>query len=474
MKKTLFIFLFSITNILAEAADTVKWVAPWGNDSGLGESFSPYKTLKKALTELDSGTIMFRATDKISVYREQVVIDGKENITIKGYGAGNLGNRYIIFDGTTDLSEYNWTHLGNNIYKTNIDTTIWQLFIEGKEMVMARWPNAQFNDKSIYSWDSWAQGDESLSSNGTVVVDSKYHDMSKISNSLDTAHAILNLGSFRTWNSKIDHAQGNNTFTFDRYISDNQYKDKHHYFFVEGDFDLLDTVNEWYHNPKNGDLWVMTDGTNPNDLEKSSNSIVNIPTSLKEAIDLSKQNNPDIKIAKFDLEQSEKDLSIAKSDLAPTASLSLERSYAEDVSSTIDEREKDILKATVSWPFYSGGKKFSTINKNTNLSTRKRLLLDDAIRTNETNVSSMWSSLESSKSFLASVKAQVRAAKIANDGIVAEYERGSRTTLDVIQSNALLLAAQISLASSEKNYLMAQYNLLKAVGLLNSQYLNLK
>ena len=213
---------------------------------------------------------------------------------------------------------------------------------------------------------------------------------------------------------------------------------------------------------------------NPNDLQKNSNSIVNIPTSLNEAIDLSKQNNPDIKIAKFDLEQSEKDLAIAKSDLAPTASLSLERSYAEDVSSTIDEREKDVLKATVSWPFYSGGKKFSTINKNSNLSTRQRLLLDDAVRTNETNVSSMWSSLESSKSFLASVKAQVRAAQIANDGIVAEYERGSRTTLDVIQSNALLLSAQISLASSEKNYLMAQYNLLKAVGLLNSQYLNLK
>ncbi len=78
------------------------------------------------------------------------------------------------------------------------------------------------------------------------------------------------------------------------------------------------------------------------------------------------------------------------------------------------------------------------------------------------------------RKFFKSVKAQVRAAQIANDGIAAEYERGSRTTLDVIQSNALLLAAQISLASSEKNYLMAQYNLLKAVGLLNSQYLKLK
>jgi len=212
----------------------------------------------------------------------------------------------------------------------------------------------------------------------------------------------------------------------------------------------------------------------PNQLKKNSDAIVNIPPTLNEAINLSKQNNPDIKIAKFDLAQSEKDLAISKSDLAPTASLSLERSYADDVSSTIDEKEKDILKATVSWPFYSGGKKRSTINKNSNLTTRKRLLLDDVIRTNETHVASAWSSLESSESFLNSVKAQVRAAQIANDGIAAEYERGSRTTLDVIQSNALLLSAQISLASSEKNYLMAQYNLLKTVGLLNSQYLKLK
>ena len=82
--------------------------------------------------------------------------------------------------------------------------------------------------------------------------------------------------------------------------------------------------------------------------------------------------------------------------------------------------------------------------------------------------------MQSSESFLNSVKVQVSASQIAYEGIAAEYERGSRTTLDVIQSNSLLLSAQISLASSEKNYLMAQYSLLKAVGLLNSQYLKLK
>ncbi len=214
--------------------------------------------------------------------------------------------------------------------------------------------------------------------------------------------------------------------------------------------------------------------SDPNQLKKNSNAIVSIPNTLSEAINLSKQNNPDILIAKLDLEKSEKDLAISESDLKPSASLSLERSYSDDLTSTIDEREKDTFKATLSWPFYSGGKKRSTINKNSNLTTRKRLLLDDAVRTNETNVASAWSSLQSSESFLNSVKVQVGASQIAYEGVTAEYERGSRTTLDVIQSNALLLSAQISLADSEKNYLMAQYNLLKAVGLLNSQYLNLK
>ena len=212
----------------------------------------------------------------------------------------------------------------------------------------------------------------------------------------------------------------------------------------------------------------------PNKLKKSAKSIVGVPDSLSKAIELSKKNDPDIKIAKLELIQSEKELAISEADLKPTASMSLERSYTEDLSSTYDEREKDILKATVSWPFYSGGKKRSKITKNSNLIYRKRLLLEDSIKTTEKNVGSAWSSLQSSKSFLNSVISQVRAAKIANEGITAEYQRGSRTTLDVIQSNSLLLSAEISLSNSQRNYLIAQYNLLKSIGLLNSSYLKLK
>ena len=139
---------------------------------------------------------------------------------------------------------------------------------------------------------------------------------------------------------------------------------------------------------------------NENNLQKSIQSIVNIPLSLENAIELSKQNNHDVKIAQLELQQAEKDITIAKSDLTPTASLSLERSYTEDLSTTYDEREKDVLKATVSWPFYSGGKKYATIDKNQSIKVRQRLLLDNAVKNNLTSVTSAWANLQSSNSFL--------------------------------------------------------------------------
>ena len=214
--------------------------------------------------------------------------------------------------------------------------------------------------------------------------------------------------------------------------------------------------------------------SDPKTLEKKSIFDVNLPVDLNSAINKSKLTNPDLIIAQLEYEQSTKDTYEAKSDLAPSATLSLDRTYTDDLSSTYDERERDTIKATVSWPFYSGGKNFATIRKSKSLETQKKLLLEDMIKRNETLVASAWSSYQSNKSLLNSVQSQVRAAEIANEGIVAEYNSGSgRTTLDVIQSNALLLNAQISLADSERNYILSQFNLLKSIGLLDSNYLNI-
>ena len=220
-------------------------------------------------------------------------------------------------------------------------------------------------------------------------------------------------------------------------------------------------------------------GTTDQGLEYTSEgqTIINyeLPGDLKSAIELSKKNNPDLIIAKLEYEQSIKDKSIAKSDLAPTAKLSFERSYTEDLNTTYDEREKDTVKATVSWPFFSGGKNIAKYKKNQSLENRKRLILDSAVKQNQTDVASAWSNYQSNRSLLNSVQSQVKAAEIANEGIAAEYNSGAgRTTLEVIQSNSLLLNAQISLADSERNYILSQFNLLKSLGLLNSDYLKIR
>jgi len=215
--------------------------------------------------------------------------------------------------------------------------------------------------------------------------------------------------------------------------------------------------------------------TNINSLKKNFDINLMLPNSLNDAIDASKKYNPELIIAKLEYEQSEKDVLISRSDLSPSAKLSFENSRSQDLSSLYDERNKNILKATVIWPIYSGGKNRASLNKSRNLQNRKKLLLNSITKINNSNVAISWSTLQSSKSLLNSVKFQVKAAEIANEGITVEYETGiGRSTLDVIQSNSILLNSRISLANSERNHLLAQFNVLKSIGLLNSTHLKLK
>ena len=210
-------------------------------------------------------------------------------------------------------------------------------------------------------------------------------------------------------------------------------------------------------------------------LDKTSITTIELPNDLNSAIEISKKNNPDLIIAQLEYEQSKKDTTSAKADLAPSAKLSFDRSQTDDLSATYDERDKETLKATVTWPFFSGGKNIASLKKNQSLELQKNLLLENMTTKNQTDVASAWSNYQSNKSLLNSVRAQVNAAEIANEGIVAEYNSGSdRTTLEVIQSNSLLLNAQISLADSERNYILSQFNLLKSIGLLNSEYLKIR
>ena len=213
----------------------------------------------------------------------------------------------------------------------------------------------------------------------------------------------------------------------------------------------------------------------PNNIEEVKEIKIDLPKSLAEAYRLSNLENPDLQIASLEFEQSKLDVTIAASDLSPSATLSYKIAEQDNMSATVQDRTQQTVTATATWPLFSGGDNIFNFRKARELRNHKELLLQDSKKKIETDIANAWSNYQSSKSVLDSIRSQVKAAEIANEGITLEYESGtSRTTLEVIQSRTILLNSRINLAQSEKNFLISQFKLLAAVGRLTAKQLNLK
>ena len=137
----------------------------------------------------------------------------------------------------------------------------------------------------------------------------------------------------------------------------------------------------------------------------------------------------------------------------------------EELSSTVDEREQEEVKATVTWPIFKGGKNLSSVKKAKFTVEEKQLIFKDVFSQVQIDTANAWTTYNSSKGVLDATEAQLKAAEIANEGITLEYDTGNkRTTLEVIQSRTLLLDARTSYAKAQKNFAIAQFNLLASIG----------
>ena len=200
---------------------------------------------------------------------------------------------------------------------------------------------------------------------------------------------------------------------------------------------------------------------------------ISLPKDFKSALEIAKKNNPKLMIAKLDAMIAEKELAIEKSKLSPTASINYSKSDSRDFSSSIDENDKETLKAEINWPIIKGGKNFSSIKKAKHKKLKSDLLLKDIENEVNTSTANAWSTYQSSESILKSTKSQLQAAEIANEGITLEYDSGStRTTLDVIQSRALLLNARIDNAKAERDLVISKFKLLDQLGNLSLNAVN--
>jgi outer membrane protein len=205
----------------------------------------------------------------------------------------------------------------------------------------------------------------------------------------------------------------------------------------------------------------------------NSNEFVNkadidLPKTLKAALEIAKISNLDLLIAQLDYKISEKNLNIEKAKLSPSASINYSKSENNDFSSTIDELDQETVKATITWPIIKGGENISSIKKSSLSKQRSLILAEDIENKVVTNTTNAWSRFKSSRSVLKATEAQLKAAEIANEGITLEYDSGNtRTTLDVIQSTSLLLDARISFAKAERDFINSKFELAFQLGTLS-------
>jgi outer membrane protein len=89
-------------------------------------------------------------------------------------------------------------------------------------------------------------------------------------------------------------------------------------------------------------------------------------------------------------------------------------------------------------------------------------------------VEATWSNFQSALGTIDSNEATQKADEIAFEGVSKEQQVGGRTVLDVLNAEQELLNAQVALVSSQRNAVVAAYQVLAAGGALTAKALGLK
>jgi len=244
---------------------TEYYVSPNGSDENSGTIGAPFQTIQHAADLMQSGDNCYL---RAGIYHEEIQINNLNGNASDPITFTNYQDEPVILDGTIPITS-SWTVHDGNIYKTTLTEDIWQLFADGEEMVMARWPNAGFVDGSIWDQEqNWAHGDEDSGSNG-VMVDDPHDDVNLANSGIDMTGAvgILNVGSFRTWTRFVNsHGVGNNSFTYDP-VPESDYRTKHQYYFLEKKLEFLDQESEWFFDHETNELYIWPPGNvDPNNL----------------------------------------------------------------------------------------------------------------------------------------------------------------------------------------------------------------
>jgi outer membrane protein len=194
---------------------------------------------------------------------------------------------------------------------------------------------------------------------------------------------------------------------------------------------------------------------------------------LAEARAMAAANNPTVVATLFDDAAAKDNFDVQYSKLMPNISLQGLLIKTKDVSLQGNTTKAAEIYAQFTVPLYQGGSEYAAIRQARQQQLQTRKLIDDARRTAVQQVIAAWETYSAARSTIDSTRAQIRANQIALEGTQREAIVGSRTTLDVLNAQQLLLNSRVTLVQNLANLVNASYAVASAVGRLTARDLAL-
>lgn len=198
-----------------------------------------------------------------------------------------------------------------------------------------------------------------------------------------------------------------------------------------------------------------------------------MPKSLPRALGLALQGHPAIIAALHGVDAAELQVKVTEADLYPTLGVRGLVTQRYDNQFFGDNRTSASAVATLTIPIYEGGQVYSRTRQAKETAGQRRIDVDTSRDSVRAAVVSAWGAHEAAKAQITSAQAQVQAAETALAGVREEAKVGQRTTLDVLNAQQDVINAQITLASSERDVVVASYAILSAIGHLTANRLGL-
>ncbi len=189
-----------------------------------------------------------------------------------------------------------------------------------------------------------------------------------------------------------------------------------------------------------------------------------LPKTLDEALSIGVNENPLVIAALYREQAARHNVDVVRGELLP--SVTLEASYDNDFSqsSNLAENQTTRLAGRLNVPLYQGGEVSSRVraSKHTHVSFLQEI--EDARTLVREEIITAWAAFQTTQAQLESDRTQVQANQTALTGVREEEKVGQRTLLDVLNAEQELLDAQVSLAETRRNNIVAAYALLSAIG----------